>query len=83
VSSRVGFGGKSFAGSVSVMAEADYSNCPSCPEIKKKIDRIDLACQFSPLVIIITGFTDIILNYLGKSPNRKTNNYPMFSWRNF
>jgi hypothetical protein len=25
------------------MAEADYSNCPSCPEIKKKIDRIDLA----------------------------------------
>jgi hypothetical protein len=21
----------------------DYSNCPSCPEIKKKIDRIDLA----------------------------------------
>ena len=21
----------------------DYSLCPSCPEIKKKIDRIDLA----------------------------------------
>ncbi len=25
------------------MSEVDYSNCPSCPEIKKKIDRIDLA----------------------------------------
>ena len=21
----------------------DYSNCPSCPDIKRKIDRIDLA----------------------------------------
>jgi len=25
------------------MSEADYSNCPSCPEIKKKIDRIYFA----------------------------------------
>jgi hypothetical protein len=25
------------------MNDPDYSNCPSCPEIKKKIDRIDLA----------------------------------------
>lgn len=23
--------------------EQSYANCPSCPEIKKKIDRIDLA----------------------------------------
>jgi hypothetical protein len=23
--------------------QPDYSNCPSCPEIKKKIDRIDRA----------------------------------------
>jgi hypothetical protein len=25
------------------MPDPDYSNCPSCPEIKKKIDRIDRA----------------------------------------
>jgi hypothetical protein len=25
------------------MPDPDYSNCPSCPEIKRKIDRIDLA----------------------------------------
>lgn len=24
-------------------SESPYVNCPSCPEIKKKIDRIDLA----------------------------------------
>ena len=24
-------------------SEPDYSLCPACPEIKKKIDRIDLA----------------------------------------
>jgi predicted oxidoreductase len=26
-----------------VSSDPDYSLCPACPEIKKKIDRIDLA----------------------------------------
>lgn len=57
--------------------KVDYSNCPSCPEIKEKIDRIDRALLGKDG----TGLNDgVIYHILQKLDDLEAKNRVSASW---
>ncbi len=57
------------------MPDPDYSNCPSCPEIKKKVDRIDRALLGKDGTGLNDGVIHRILQRQGQESHDRCNHH--------